>query len=113
MTTYCFVVGLLPLSIIHNLCRMVGMLGIQPQLASWLQSCTPPCFDYICSDDLPTFSNVKKLKRFIVFLKLPKLWYSYKHYIPKALNNMPWGKQYSLVCSTGQVKQLVTMILAN
>jgi hypothetical protein len=67
MTTYCCVVGLLPLLVIHNLCHMVGMLGIQLQLAGWLQSCAPPCFDYICSDDLPTFSNVKKLKKDLLY----------------------------------------------
>jgi hypothetical protein len=93
MTTYCCVVSLLPLLVIHNLCHMVGMPGIQPQLTSSLQSCAPPCFDYIHNDDLPTFFNVKKLKGFIVSLKLPKLWYSYKHYIPKRINNMPWAKQ--------------------
>ncbi len=64
------------------------MLGIQPQLASWLHLCVRLCFDYICSDDLPTFSNVKKLKGFIVSLKVSKLWYSYKRYILEGLNNM-------------------------
>lgn len=88
---------------------MVGIHGIQLQLVSWLQSCAPPCFDYIRSDDLPTFSNVKKLKGFIVFLKLPKLWYSYKHYIPEIICH--GASIYSLICYTEQVKQLVTMIL--
>jgi hypothetical protein len=74
-TDFC-VVGLIPLLFIHNLCHMVGIPGIQLQLVSWLQSCAPPCFDYICSDDLPTLSNFKKLKGFTVSLKLPKLWYS-------------------------------------
>jgi hypothetical protein len=56
--------------------------------------CSPLLFDYIDrNDDFPTFSNVKKLKGFIVSLKLPMLWYSYKHYILKGLNNMPQGKQ--------------------
>jgi len=36
MITYCCVVGLLSLLIIQNLCHMVGMPDIQPQLTSWL-----------------------------------------------------------------------------
>ncbi len=36
MTAYCCVVGLILMSVIHNLCHMVGRPSIQPQLASWL-----------------------------------------------------------------------------
>ncbi len=68
MKTYFCVVGLIPLLVIHNLCHMVGILGIQLQLVCWMQSCAPPCFDYIHSDDLPTPCPMSKNLRDLLYL---------------------------------------------
>ncbi len=91
MTTHCCIMHLILCSF-HNLCHMVGMPSVQLQLVSWLQSCAPfALIPFIVMISQPCLMS-KELKGFIISLKLPKLWYSYKHCIPEGLNNMPRGK---------------------